>query len=678
VPRRSLLVALALSLVAAACGRDRSAPAGPSAGSAAPRASAAPSPAEERPRTVGELEARATERPPVIFVGLDGADWRFLEPLLASGAMPELARLRAESAWGVLKSEVPTLSPLLWTSMMTGVSPLEHGVLDFSRFQPGSGVREPITRDERRVPAVWNAATWAGKSAAVFGLWATHPAEAVDGVVISDRFFGFLNLGDDRPPAGFVHPRAREDWALETLRRVDAAVGREALAEYLPDLSAAEYEQRAASERPYEHPVSALRRILVETRAYDELARSWLAEKVPDLTVVYFQGTDSIGHTFAPYAPPRQPSVEAADFERYERVPERYFREVDALLGRYRALAERAGAVLVLASDHGFLWGEGRPDRLSSFANATAARWHDPQGIWLVRGGGARAGRGAEGSLRQVFPTLLALVGLPAAGGAEARPLAGLAPPAAPEFDYARVFRELRAAAAPAATAPAPGDAAAEEIAKLQALGYIGAGEATRAPEAARAAGSTRTAGSFNNEGILLRGERRDDEARRAFEQALALEPNLASAAWNLSDLLHAARELDRADALLVTALANGLPEGVRYVVGRAIGYQRGGELARSVKLLEGAAAARPGEKELWLFLGRYRVESRDCRGASADFARAAAIAPGDPAVHASAAMAHLCAGERAAAAAAFRRSLELAPDQPKVRELLAQVERGG
>ena len=86
-----------------------------------------------------------------------------------------------EGAWGELETETPPLSPLLWTTMMTGVSPLEHGVLDFIRFRPGDGEREPITSDEREVPALWNAATWAGKRVAVFGLWATYPAEAVDG-----------------------------------------------------------------------------------------------------------------------------------------------------------------------------------------------------------------------------------------------------------------------------------------------------------------------------------------------------------------------------------------------------------------------------------------------------------------------------------------------------------------
>ena len=60
---------------------------------------------------------------------------------------------------------------------------------------------------------------------------------------------------------------------------------------------------------PYAHPVTALRRILIETELYHRLATDWIAKERPDLAVVYLQGTDSIGHVFAPFAPPRQPGI---------------------------------------------------------------------------------------------------------------------------------------------------------------------------------------------------------------------------------------------------------------------------------------------------------------------------------------------------------------------------------
>jgi len=657
------------------------------AAEAAPPSAAASEIASPGFRVVGELATRAAKRPPILFIALDGADWQQLEPLLASGAMPQLARLRAAAAWGELETEIPALSPLLWTSMLTGVSPVEHGILDFSRFAPGSGLREPIGSDERRRPAIWNALTWAGKRVDLLGIWATHPAEAVDGVVVSDRLFGFLNV-EATPPPGAIFPQSRSSWAGAQLAASERATGYAELRAYLPWLTEAEYREHAQVVRAYDHPVSALRRILVETRLYGGMAESLLRDSTagpPDLLVVYLQGTDSIGHVFAPFAPPRQAAIVESDYEKYRDVPGRYFSEIDALLGRLLAAAERTQSAVVIASDHGFYWGEGRPDRWASSATQTAARWHRKQGIWLVRGAGITPGRGSGAALRQVFPTLLALAGLPAATGTERRPLGSIPAPAEPAFDYARVFRELAArrplatsrAETPTASAAAA-RAAAEEIAKLQALGYIGANESTRASAAVLALGgaaSTRTASSYNNEGIVLRGEKRDAEAQAAFEMAVELEGNLASALWNLSDLLFAGGDFERSDKWLARALENGVPDGPKLVVGRAIHYERTGAIARSLALLDRALAVRPGERELWLYRGRYRVQSGDCGDAVADLARAAALAPGDSDVFAAAALAHLCVGDRPSAIAALRRALELAPGDSRLRALLDELE---
>src|SRR5581483_11922722 len=98
----------------------------------------------ERTRPVPDV-ARLTRRaPPTIFIGLDGADWQLLDDYMARGVMPNLARMVHEGTSGFLTTEHPPLSPILWTTMMTGVSPLEHQILDFTRFNPVTGNKEPI------------------------------------------------------------------------------------------------------------------------------------------------------------------------------------------------------------------------------------------------------------------------------------------------------------------------------------------------------------------------------------------------------------------------------------------------------------------------------------------------------------------------------------------------------
>lgn len=613
------------------------------------------------PPVVPEIARAAPEGRPVLFVGLDGADWELLDAYMREGRMPNLAALAREGRTGVLTTLHPPLSPLVWTTEMTGVSPLEHGILDFTRFHPRTGAREPIPRDERRVPAVWNMASAAGRKVAVFGMWATWPAEPVRGALVADRFSSFTASGP--PPAGSIYPPDREPLARLIRERTEQEVDLAALRAYLPGLTEAEFRTAAARPDPYAHPVSALHRILVETRVWDALARNWIAELRPALSIVYFQGTDTIGHVFAPYAPPRRPGVAEADFARFHRVPDLYFTEIDRLLGQYRDLADWTGAVLMLASDHGFLWSEARPEKLSSAAAATAGRWHRDEGIYLLWGSGIAPGPRERGGVDQVCATLLALLGLPPGRGLAGPPLPGTPAGVGDAVDYRALLPSPPSAPVPE-TAPS-----GDEIAKLRALGYVGSSEPVRAPAGA---GSTRTPASYNNEGLLLRQTGRTREAAAAFERALALDPRSASALWNLSDLLHAeGREPARSDDLLVQAAAAGLPEAAERAGARALELARAGQSERSLRLLDGALAALPADPGLRLLRGRFRLEAQQCAAARADFQEASRQAPENAVAWASLGLSELCLGKPAAARSALERSLALDPAQPQVRAAL-------
>jgi tetratricopeptide (TPR) repeat protein len=370
----------------------------------------------------------------VIFVGLDGADWRLLDRFVADGTMPRLGEILQRAERRVLLTQHPPLSPLVWTTMMTGVSPLRHRILDFTRYSPVTRQQEPITSDERAVPAIWNIATSHGKRVGVFGMWATYPAEP--GVVLTDRDL----------PRDFV----------------------------------------AATEFTHQR------------------AAAWIRKQKPHLAIVYFQGTDEIGH------------FTAGDVEKSRA----YFHRIDEILGDYRALAEQLDAELVVASDHGFDWG-GKHDE-SSTATATAAKWHRNEGVYLrwprERSVGVPVGVG------QICAMLLEMLDLRPGGAAGSQP-------AGREAKSDGGLRARRST----------GDE--EAVAKLKALGYIGS--TAGAPKNAT---GTRTPQSYNNEGLILRESGRIEAAESAFMQALALDSAYASARQNLDDLL-AARGVERLKA---------------------------------------------------------------------------------------------------------------------------------
>jgi len=234
---------------------------------------------------VAEIAGQVRGGRPVVFLGLDGADWDLLDQYMARGLMPNLQRLVSEGTTGRIRTIQPALSPLVWTTMMTGVSPLDHGILDFVQFDPATGEKEPIGSTERRMPAVWNMANTAGKTAGVFGLWATYPAESVHGLIVSDRLFTFL-FKEQTPPERVVFPADQESWARDTLARAERETDYRALKAYLPWLQEPEYVRVADTANPYGNPISALRRILVETgvgvRAPYLPRGGWLALTSPD------------------------------------------------------------------------------------------------------------------------------------------------------------------------------------------------------------------------------------------------------------------------------------------------------------------------------------------------------------------------------------------------------------
>ncbi len=586
-------------------------------------------------------------RPRVLFVGLDGADWQQLDRFAGEGTMPNLARLVKEGRSGILETEQPPLSPLLWTTMMTGVSPLVHGVLDFTRFSPENGRREPITSAERRMPAIWNMASDAGRGVAVFGLWATWPAEQVHGTLVSDRLFSFqLREGD--PPPGLVWPKDREGWARAARERAEKDIGPEQIAAYLPGLPVERIEAALASPPGPENRIEGLRRILVQTRLYAGLARETIAATHPDLSILYIQGTDAIGHLFASFAPPRRPEISEADFALYSDVPRRYFAEIDRLLGAYAEIAAKERAILLLASDHGFRWQEGRPGHAASSEAATAGLWHREEGIYLLAGPGiSPSSERSRGRIDQVASTLLSLLGLPPGRGLAGPPLPGTPvsaiAPAREAVDYAARFRRAALPETSGARSKAP---EGEELATLRALGYLGAGEPERAPHAAPAGTDpTRTPGSYNNEGLIRRalGAKGDPAETRAaveaFEKAIAIDPRAASALWNLSDLL-AESDPQRSGDLLRRAARAGLPDALPRLLGR----------------------------------GKERLALNDCAEARADFVLATELAPNDPIAWGTAALGHLCAGDPGAARRALERSLALDPNQPEVVRALGEL----
>ena len=95
-------------------------------------------------------------RPALTVIGLDAATFDVVDPLVAAGDLPHLARLLERGASGVLRSTTHPLTPHAWSTMVTGVNAGQHGIWDFTeRDDTGYGLRL-INGSYRRAPALWD------------------------------------------------------------------------------------------------------------------------------------------------------------------------------------------------------------------------------------------------------------------------------------------------------------------------------------------------------------------------------------------------------------------------------------------------------------------------------------------------------------------------------------------
>ncbi len=482
----------------------------------------------------------------VLLVGWDGADWKVASPLMDAGAMPQFANLVEHGISGNLASQPPYLSPMLWNSIATGKRPHKHGILGFTSTDPQTGKLRPMASTQRRCKALWNILSEHGKVAHVVGWFASHPAENINGVCVSEAWPRPVAKGAPWPiPANAITPaEVADELADLRVRPEDVDLG--ILRLFIPRLDEIDLSR---DKRPEQLLIRLAELYTVHNAAIELLDRGpW------DCLAVYYHFIDWVCHDFMDFHPPRRPHIPEREYGWYSEVINSAYRLQDLLLADLLKHAG-PGVTAIVCSDHGFHSDHHRPLRTPR-VTAGIAGWHRPQGLLAAAGPGiARDKLLAGASQLDVTPTILHLFGLPHAEDMDGRVLTELLDPTPARAP--RTIPSWETAAVPHPRARHTTDLGEDESAALLQqfadLGYVELN--TNGPESAVEVSDRENRWNL---AITLRNAGLDAEALPLFEELHFAFPEEPRYAYHLALTCIALGLLDEAAIPVETILDYG------------------------------------------------------------------------------------------------------------------------
>ncbi len=410
---------------------------------------------------------------PIVVIGIDGAEWSIIEPLLEAGELPNISGLIERGASGELGSLDPRRkSPVIWTTIATGLDPDVHGVGGFviSGNPHGRDSYSHYSSNMWKAPAFWDILGDRGKTVGVIGWLVTWPPWPVNGYMVSQHVQYHDRFRQSGKGRGISWPDGLDD-AIAPHVTDELALSPEQLGRF----ASGGVEGLSVLTDHYEE---GLRRALAGDESTYAVARFLFSDDVPDVACVYTRGVDEVCHRFWIHAyedtrPPVDPAKPGTAMLADQAVElagliDEYYRYTDSEIGKLLELLP-LNSTVVICSDHGFRgpgkWGEHAP-------------WygedqHALKGVLIVSGPGVKRGVTIENaSVFDVAPTILAMSAAPVADDMPGRVLSEIftdefvaANPVATIESYGRTERT------DAAPIESPVDD--EVLERLRSLGYI-------------------------------------------------------------------------------------------------------------------------------------------------------------------------------------------------------------
>ena len=276
----------------------------------------------------------ATKKTKLLVIGLDGATFDLLQPLMDAGHLPNLGAMMHRGSWGRLDSTIPPFTAAAWSTLATGQNPGQHGVLSFRKRdhfnydRQGSGFV-----DARQLgTTIWEIMGEASKEVGVVNVPLTYPARPVNGFMITGMLTPLQASHFTFPPE-FAN-KLGEDYMID----VDFIRGQTGFRQ-----------SGFPSKKEMLAPIQRMSQIRAKS------CIRLLKEEPWDFFMVVFTSTDRISHFF--WDDLESLLDENLPRNQIEQTIQQdllaYFHELDSDLGQLMEIAG-SSAHIMLMSDHGF------------------------------------------------------------------------------------------------------------------------------------------------------------------------------------------------------------------------------------------------------------------------------------------------------------------------------------
>ncbi|MCK4340135.1 MAG: alkaline phosphatase family protein [Phycisphaerae bacterium] len=313
----------------------------------------------------------------LLILGLDGATFYVLDPLIEAGRMPNLKHFIKNGVAGVLNSTQPPITPAAWTTFMTGKGPGRHGILDFEKYDATTHTLTFNSTYEIREKTLWQHLSEKGLRVGSVNVPMTYPPKPVNGFMIS----GFETPSID---AQFTWPAELKEEIFRIIPDYN----------YRTNWRRKAFGKRAQLAENIEYIANSFVQGAKLTTYYGDKF-GW------DVLMVVFKLVDNLQHKAWKYVDPRW----AGRFPRESKMTARCFQQLDDVLGHLFEYADKNGATVLIMSDHGHgsLDGKAQPNLLLHKWGYLALRssWEQAAtraGHWVHRLTKGRATRFEQGS----------------------------------------------------------------------------------------------------------------------------------------------------------------------------------------------------------------------------------------------------------------------------------------